>query len=210
MKPVSIYRSIALDLAQRIINGDLPEGTKFSGRTLLAGQYNVSPETIRKAIALLKDENVVDVSQGKEVRVVSRELAYSFIERYKNVESVYSLRQDIEILLAQKRSIDLRLEEVLADIINYSDRLRNLTPYNPVEVEVAPDSHAVGRTIAELRLWQHTAATVVAIRRGTRIMVSPGPSAIVEAYDRLVLVGDSGVLERTMQYLANTGLNALS
>lgn len=103
MKNGSIYRSIALDLAQRIINGDFAKGVKVSGRTLLASQYNVSPETIRKAIGLLKAEGVVMVSQGKEITVISMEKAYAFIEHFKSAESVYSLRQDIELLLKQKR-----------------------------------------------------------------------------------------------------------
>ena len=52
-----VYQTIALDLARRIINQEFSVGEKISGRTLLAGQYSVSPETIRKAIFLLKDGN---------------------------------------------------------------------------------------------------------------------------------------------------------
>jgi len=202
MKPgVSMYRSIALDLAQRIINGEFLEGAKISGRTVLASHYNVSPETIRKAIALLKVKNVVAVSQGKEVTVISTENAYSFIEYYKSAESVYSLRQDVEILLRQKREIDAKLEALLIDIINYSDRLRNLTPYNPVEIEVLERARIAGRTISEIRLWQHTGATIVAIRRGTEIIISPGPNAKIEPLDRIVVVGDSDVLKRTADFI---------
>jgi K+/H+ antiporter YhaU regulatory subunit KhtT len=197
----AMYRSIALDLAQRIINGEFPEGAKISGRSLLAGQYNVSPETIRKAVALLKDETVAEVSQGKEVTVISTENAYSFVEHYKSAESVYSLHQDVELLLHQKRELDARLEVLLTDIIKYSDRLRNLTPYNPVEVEVGENSPITGRTIAEIRLWQHTGATVVAIRRGTEIIISPGPNAKIEPRDRVVVVGDGGVLSRTADFI---------
>lgn len=201
MKNGSIYRSIALDLAQRIINGDFAKGVKVSGRTLLASQYNVSPETIRKAIGLLKAEGVVMVSQGKEITVISMEKAYAFIEHFKSAESVYSLRQDIELLLKQKRELDLRFEALLSDIINYSDRLRNLTPYNPIEIEVEENAHVVGKTVSELRLWQHTGATVVAIRRGTEVMISPGPQAELAPGDRIVLVGDSEVLHRMAKYM---------
>jgi len=202
MKPsTAMYRSIALDLAQRIINGEFSEGAKMSGRTILASHYNVSPETVRKSTALLKVKNVVSVSQGKEVTVISRENAYGFIEQYKSSESVYSLKQDIEILLRQKRTIDAKLEDLLIDIINYSDRLRNLTPYNPVEVEVQAGTFIAGRTIAEVKLWQHTGATIVAIRRGTEIIISPGPGAKILANDRVVIVGDSGVLERTTAFV---------
>ena len=57
----SLYYSIAVDLARRIVKREFTEGMKVSGRSLLASQYQVSPETIRKAIALLKDAGVVDV-----------------------------------------------------------------------------------------------------------------------------------------------------
>lgn len=196
----AIYRSIALDIAQRIINDEFPEGTKLSGRSLLASQYNVSPETIRKAISLLKEEGVVNVSQGKEITILSAQKSYRFIEHCKSSDSVYSLRQDAEILLKKKREMDNHLEEILKNIINYSDRLRNLSPYNPVEIEVMAASHVVGKKICDVKLWQHTGATIVAIRRGTEIIISPGPSAIIEAYDRIVVVGKSDVLERTIAY----------
>ncbi|SCM81638.1 Transcriptional regulator, GntR family [uncultured Sporomusa sp.] len=201
---VPIFRAIALDLAQRIINSEFEEGSKISGRTLLAGHYNVSPETIRKAISLLKDEHVVDVSQGKEVTILSVEQAYNFIEHYKSSESVYSLRQEIEILLREKQELDGKIEAVLTEIINYSDRLRNLTPYNPVEIGINADAHIVGQTIAELRLWQHTGATVMAIRRGTDIIISPGPNAVIEPYDKIVVVGETGIYQRTSEYFNRT------
>jgi len=197
----AIYRSIALDIAQRIINGEFPEGMKLSGRSLLASQYNVSPETIRKAINLLKEQNIVSVSQGKEIAILSIEKSYHFIEHCKSSDSVYSLRQDAESLLKQKREMDKHLEEILKDIINYSDRLRNLTPYNPVEIEVSAISHVISKKISDIKLWQHTGATIVAIRRGTEIIISPGPHAIIAAYDRIVVVGDRNVLERTGAYI---------
>lgn len=196
-----IHHAIALDIAQRIINDEFPPGSKLSGRSILAGQYNVSPETIRKAIALLKDAGVVSVSQGKEAVITSAEQAYHFIERHKSMESAYSLKQELEILLAQKQELDKRLEQILTEIINYSDRLKNLTPYNPVEVKVPEQSHVIGKTIADLKLWQHTGATVVAIRRGTEIIISPGPLAVIQAHDRLVVVGKEGVLQRVMDFV---------
>lgn len=196
-----IYRSVALDIARRIINDEFAEGAKFSGRTLLASQYNTSAETIRKAIALLKEEGVADSSQGREVVILSKGNAYKFIERYQNVESVYSLRQDLDIILRQKLELDAKLEGILKDIINYSDRLRNLTPYNPVEVEVQAGSHIIGKTIGQFKLWEHTGATVVAIRRGTEIIVSPGPSAKIQPLDRIVVVGGPESLRNTVTYL---------
>ena len=101
-KKVASYQSIALDLAKRIVNDEFLVGEKISGRTLLASQYNVSPETVRKAVAMLKETNVVAVSQGKEIVVLSAEQATHFIEQHKEMVSAYSLKQELEILLEKK------------------------------------------------------------------------------------------------------------
>lgn len=202
---IPVYQAIAIDVAQRVANGEFPEGVKISGRSMLAGHYNVSPETIRRSVALLREGRVVDVSQGKEVLVTSVDNAYQFIEHYKNVKSVYSLRQDVEELLRRKQAIEYDLEKILLDIMDYSDRFRNLTPYNPVEIIVPKHSRAVGCTVSQLHFWQHTGATIVAIRRDEDIVISPGPDAAIYALDRIVVVGDRDVLEKTKSFLEKTG-----
>ena len=75
----SFYYSIAVDIAHRIGEEELSIGAKISGRTVLASQYQVSPETIRKAIALLREAGAVEVSRGKEIEVVSKEKAKLFL-----------------------------------------------------------------------------------------------------------------------------------
>lgn len=201
MQEMSVYQSIALDIAQRIVSGEFPVNSKFSGRTLLASQYHVSPETIRKAIGLLKDEGIVSVSQGKEITVLSDRPAYDYITKHKYMKSVYSLKQDLEILLNEKKKIDEKFELILSDIINFSDRLQNLKPYNPVEIQVGRHSHAVGKTIAALEFWQKTGATVIALRRGTSVTISPGPHVIIIEDDILVMIGDGQVYQRTNQFI---------
>jgi K+/H+ antiporter YhaU regulatory subunit KhtT len=193
---LSMFNAIALDIAQRIVNGEFPIGTKISGRSLLAGHYNVSPETVRKAVALLKDSNVVMVSQGKEIVVESIQQAYHFLAHTKDMHSVYSLKQELELLLTQKQEIDKRLETILSDIINFSDRLKNLTPYNPIEVVVPSASWVIGKSIGEICFWGRTGATVVAVRRGTEVIISPGPSAILQPGDKIILVGSSDILQQ--------------
>ena len=201
MQEISVYQSIALDIAQRIASGEYPVATKLSGRSLLASQYHVSPETIRKAIGLLKERRIVDVSQGREVVVTSRDHAHEYARRSGYLDSVYSLKHEIAQLLAEKEKNDKKLKNVLGDIIALSDHLRNLTPYNPVEIEVAPTSQVIGLTIANIRLWQMTGATIIALRRDTNISISPGPHVILRAHDILVVVGDSGTEERTNAFI---------
>lgn len=195
------YKSIALDIAQRIVSGEFPVNGKISGRSLLAGQYHVSPETIRKAIGLLREENIVSVSQGKEITVVSSRNAHEYITKNDYLKSVYSLKQDLQILLEEKQAIDRKFESLLIEIIGASDRLKNLKPYNPVEVRVGPDSHVIGNTIANLQFWQNTGATIIALRRGTNVSISPGPHVVIREDDVLVVVGEEKAHEKTERFI---------
>ena len=45
----SQYLQIARDLAGRIARGELEEGSRIYGRSVMASEYSVSPETIRRA-----------------------------------------------------------------------------------------------------------------------------------------------------------------
>ena len=196
-----VYESIAIDVAGRIVDGDISIGQKISGRTLLASHYNVSPETIRKAMGLLAQANVISVSQGKEVIVQSVEQAEEFLRHHLSMLSAYSLKQELEILIEKKREINNQFDEILTQITRYTDRLRNLQPFNPVEVAVSEFSSANGRSVAQLMLWQKTGATLIAIRRGTEVIISPGSGAILQSGDRLVVVGSGNILEKVAAIL---------
>ncbi|TFE27171.1 GntR family transcriptional regulator [Cohnella luojiensis] len=195
------YKSIALDIAQRIVSGEIPIHSKISGRSLLAGQYHVSPETIRKAIGLLKDEKIVSVSQGKEITIVSDSNAYEYITKNHYLKSVYSLKQDLQLLLHQKQELDRNFESLVKEIIEASDRLQNIKPYKPVELKIKPQSHVIGNTIANLQFWQNTGATIIALRRGTNVSISPGPHVVLREDDVIVVVGDEKVYEITEQFI---------
>ena len=196
-----VYESIAIDVAGRIVDGDISIGQKISGRTLLASHYNVSPETIRKAMGLLAQANVISVSQGKEVIVQSVEQAEEFVRHHMSMLSAYALKQELEILIEKKREINNQFDEILTQITRYTDRLRNLQPFNPVEVAVSEFSSANGRSVAQLMLWQKTGATLIAIRRGTEVIISPGSGAILQSGDRLVVVGSGNILEKVAAIL---------
>ncbi len=53
------YQQIAVDVAEKIAEGKLHVGDKIHARSTLANQYQVSPETARKAIIVLVDLEIV-------------------------------------------------------------------------------------------------------------------------------------------------------
>ncbi|WP_196593928.1 TrkA C-terminal domain-containing protein [Pectinatus sottacetonis] len=197
-----VYQTIAVDLATRITHNEFLVGTKISGRTLLASQYAVSPETIRKAVAMLKNANIVQVSQGKEIVVVSVERAFLFLSQQKRIDSVYSLRQELEFLLKEKEEIDTRFRKVTTEIAYYSDRLKNIQPYNPIEITINEKSSFVGQSLKSLAFREATGALVIAVRRNTEIFIAPDPDMPLWAADKLVIIGAPDKMKNITKFFA--------
>lgn len=195
------YQQIALDIARRIVKEEFQEGKRLHGRSNLAGLYNVSPETIRRAVSLLEDMGVVTPEQGSGIIIKSKEAAYRYIDRFNEKDTLDSLRSELSVLLESKKEIDRRFEEIIMNISEYANRLKNINPYNPVEIEVKKGSQVIGKSITELKFWQNTGATIIAIRRGSDIILSPGPYNEISEGDVLVLVGDEDIYKNTMDFL---------
>jgi len=197
-----IYAQIALDVAVRIARGELKEGAKIMGRSTLASEYKVSPETIRRALSLLDEMAIVEVLPGSGVVIRSQEAAAQYVEKHHGARTVLDLRNDILRYIDQKAELERAIVANIDKIIDYSERLRNLTPIYPLEFEVPDDSPLLGRMVQELKLWQCTGATLVAIRRSGRMIISPGPLATFEKGDVILAVGDPGMIERMRTLLA--------
>ena len=197
------YKQIAVDIANRIYHGSINEGEKIHGRSTLAGEYNVSPETIRRSIKLLEDMDVLTVSKGSGITVLSKDKAYSFIERFQEVESLGIMKNQLESLINKKREIDGQVNELVNRITDLSDRLKNVNPLNTVEVPIPKSWKKSGDTIKDLKFWQNTGGTIVGIRREENLIISPGPYATIEEGDTILVVGDYNVINNVSNYINN-------
>lgn len=196
-----IYQQIAIDLASRIANGEFQEGTKISGRSTLAGQYNVSPETIRRAVSLLEDVNIVTVTHGSGILVESIENSIHFINQFKDVDSISAIKSEINDVLTEKEKLDVQLKKYIDRVLDYSVRFKNSNPFAPLEVEIPEGSHLVGKAIGEIAFWQNTGATIIAVKRDLELILSPGPYMIFQDKDILLMVGDEESYDRVRRYL---------
>lgn len=62
---IAKYEKIALDIAYSILNDEWEVGEMVKGRSTLSGKYSVSPETIRRALKLLEELQVVNVVEKR-------------------------------------------------------------------------------------------------------------------------------------------------
>ena len=192
----SQYLQIALDIARRIAKGELPEGQRVYGRSVMASEYNVSPETIRRALRLLADMKVVEVKPQSGAVVLSADSARRYIENFEESADVRALRQQLKDLLAEYADLSRRLSDTVTALVKSRDTFAaSGEPLPNYEVPVPKDSPLIGRSIGELKFWQSTGGTIVAIRRGQTVILSPGPYAQLYGGDVIVLVGSPAAAE---------------
>ncbi len=110
------YEKIALDIAYSIANGEWKEGEMVTGRSTLSGKYSVSPETIRRSLALLEELQVITVIEKKGVLIKSKEAANTFIKEYQSKDRILSMREEIAKLMEQKKAIEESVMERLDSI----------------------------------------------------------------------------------------------
>lgn len=187
---VAKYEKIAVDIAYSISHGEWLEGTLVKGRSTLSGKYSVSPETIRRAVKLLEDSGVVEVLDKKGLLIKSVSAADAFINEHQAEDRIMSLRDDVKALFSQKKAIDEQLEHTLDDLIEQAMSLRNVGLIFPLEVKIQGHSHLVGKSIGEVQFWAHTGATIIGVKRGGHLQLSPGPKLVFFEGDVILYVAN--------------------
>ncbi|KEH98764.1 TrkA C-terminal domain-containing protein [Clostridium botulinum] len=198
------YIKIAVDIASRIVRNEFLEGSKITGRSTLVSIYKVSPETIRRSTALLKDLNVVTVNDKSGIIINSREAAKIFLDKFKTQSDFSSINNETYELLKQKKMIDEKIENNIKSIVEFATQLKNVENIIHFESTVEKGSIAVGKSIGELNFWHNTKATIIGVKRINEIFVSPGPYFTIQENDILVYVGQDEVLENINNYIKNS------
>lgn len=197
------YLKIAIDIASRIVNGDFTEGEKLSGRSTLVSIYNVSPETIRRSIALLKDMDVVIVEEKSGIRIASKDNANEFLKKFKTKSEFTNIKEQIYNLLDEKKALEKSLESNIENLIEFATQLRNVGLIVPYESLVQPNSLMIGKSLGELNFWHNTGATIVGIKRNDQLYLSPGPYFTINEHDIIVYVGENDVVGNVKNYITS-------
>lgn len=201
MSVLSRYEQIALDIASRILRDEYKVGDKIFGRSTLAGRYKVSPETIRRAVALLEDAGVVETAAGMGVIIKSKKAAESYFHQFRGQQALAELQEKLGQLFEEKRRLDEEIEHTARQMVSYLWGMLNNLQYLE-KVEVPENSWLVGQTLSSSRLRSETGATVVAIERDGKEYYSPASDMVFQAGDLLHVVGTveaKGMLRRLVE-----------
>ncbi len=185
----SIYAKIAYDIAARIASGELAEGARFSGRSLMGSSYHVSQETIRRAMKLLSDMDIIDIKQNSGAMVVSRKNAAAYLEKRRMGRDMHALKTELKTLMDQRAALDIRIQKLVSEILDLNDRFEKSNPLRNYEFCLGEGSPLLGRTIRECEFRRHTGALIVALKRSDEVFLPPDPDMALEGGDTLMIAG---------------------
>ena len=182
-----VYAQIAYDIAAKIACGEIKEQERFSGRSLMGAQYRVSPETIRRAMRLLSDMGITEIRENVGSVVLSKARAVEYVEQYQAGSDMSRLKCELRTLIEERDRLNEKITETYRKIFDLSERFRHSDRLRTYEFLLPPESPVAGKDIGTLRFRQQTGATVVAVRRGEEICLSPGPGFRFEPQDILIV-----------------------
>ena len=204
MKIISpVYKKIALDIATRIVEGEYQVGDKVYARSGLATQYAVSPETARRAVSVLVDLGVVESNKGSGVQITSYEAAVKFLSRFEESQTLGSLKKEIEQLTYQEIKIAENIQLKIRELVDKTERFTASNPFTPFGVEIKLDMKFLEKSASEINFWHNTSATIIAIKRGEDLLISPGPYTTFLHKDIVYCIGDENAYSRVTTFLYN-------
>lgn len=200
------YQRIALEIASRIASGEYEEGQKVSGRSSIAGQYGVSPETARRAFSVLADLEIVDPYKGSGMYIKSRKNAQDFVRQFTMQNDIERIKDNINEMISRQKQEMNELNDQLTSLIRMTEHYRTTNPLMPSSVKITDECVFIGKSINEIQLWQNTGATLVAIKRNGELMISPGPCAVIQEGDKLYFIAQDYSATGIVEYLYGHGV----
>ena len=200
---IARYIKIAQDICGRILVGEYQEGMMLKGRSVLASFYNVSPETIRKAVNLLAKEKIVEIKRGVGIFVDSALNAQQFADKWKDKTLVQNKYANLLNLLEEKRQLDEEIDVAIKDMRD-SFTYQTKEAVQLQEIMIPLDSWLDSKKIGDVYFYNYTEATIVAVvtKEEGRADTSPGPDYVLHGGDKLIFVSkDTMTFDRVASFL---------
>ena len=125
----------------------------------------------------------------------------NYIKQYEKRQTIDTIKEDILMSIKRQKSEMENLDNSLSELIAASEHFRSLNPFTPFQINITPKTKYINKNIAEIQFWQHTGATVIAIKRDGALLVSPGPYLQLLDGDVLYFVTQDDSPQRVKDFL---------
>lgn len=192
------YQMIAYQIAKQIVAGELKLNEKISGRSVLAGEFNVSSETIRKSMRLLSNLGAVKVEPRSGIYVESKEAASLFIEQYKKQREDHRLLEKTYDLIEESKDLQNKIEKQIEKLVNTSKK--DVFPFEYFVIDIPSKGNHLGETLYDLDFWKNTRGLLIAAEVDGVFTQAPNPDLLLEPGMKLYILGDENVKQKTLTF----------
>ena len=97
--------------------------------------------------------------------------------------------------------LDRKINRLIEQIVDYSEHYSYSDPLRKYELVVKEDSWIVNKTLRQVKFYQQTKATVIAIRRNQDFISTPEANLKIIANDVLIAVGSVEIADQVKAFL---------
>ena len=107
----------------------------------------------------------------------------------------------LQELISKRDEMNKEIDESIKNM----SKMYNLSSNDKLyfeEIVIKDDCWVINQTIGDVYFYNYTEATIVAIKRGNKLITSPGPDFTFIAGDKLIIIGkDNLSYQRAITYL---------
>ena len=152
-------------------------------------------------MCILEDLGVVLIKPGVGIEVLSVEKSKDFLSKYNDVSNINSIKKNILNIMEEQKRQSKILSETVNELLDYTERFKDLNPFVPFEIEITSEAKYLNKTVSEINFWQNTLATIIAIKRNGKLILSPGSYATLKENDIIYIIASEESYNRVKMFL---------
>jgi DNA-binding GntR family transcriptional regulator len=200
---VPVFEQIAYELACKIKNDELKYQEKIRGRSIIASEFSVSSETVRKALALLEKKGVVDIKEQSGAYVKSKVEAVKYIAMHHQNFKTEQQFEEIEQLLKESIRAHKDLQKQFKQIKKNNDLHKSVLPINTFSITLKQYDAFLSEDFLIDEFEQIVGGNIFGIVRKDLIISGIKRNDTFEIGDEVFISGGESVKQKTLSFLKN-------
>jgi|GEM_PF-1491690 DNA-binding transcriptional regulator YhcF (GntR family) len=200
---VPVFEQIAYELACKIKNDELKLEQKIRGRTIIASEFSVSSETVRKALALLEKQGVVEIKEQSGVYVKSKAEAIKYIAMHHQNFETEKQFEEIEELLKNNIQTNKDLQLKFKQIKKNNNLHKSVLPINTFSIVIKKYDAFLSKDFSIDEFELITGGNIFGIVRKDLIISGVKRSFTFQVGDEIFISGGESVKQKTLSFIKN-------
>jgi len=200
---VPVFEQIAYELACKMKNDELKYQQKIRGRSIIASEFSVSGETVRKALSLLEKNGVVSIKEQSGAYVKSKAEAVKYIVMHHQNFETEKRFEEIDQLLKDSIELHKNLQSQFKQIKKNNNLHKSVLPINTFSIILRPHDAFLADDFSIEEFEQIVGGNIFGIVRKDLIISGIKPNYTFKSGDEVFISGSESVKQKTLSFIKN-------